>query len=199
MDYKVFQLPSPFVTACLLTLLVSLRAEVRGQPMRTAGPVTAAQVRAAIESGKKFLLAEQGPRGNWDSFGTYPGGVTALCTLALLNAGVESAHPKIQKALAQLRKLNSQKTYSVALQTMAFCAATPRQDAVRIQENVRWLEKQQITRAARSGSWSYPGPGGDNSNSQFAVLALHEAQRVGAQVDSATWQRAADYLSLIHI
>jgi len=161
--------------------------------LRPAGPVTAEQVRDAIEGGKKFLLSEQGSRGNWDSFGQYPGGVTALCTLALLNAGVEPTHPKIQKALAYLRKLEPGKTYSVALQTMAFCAATPRQDAVRIQENVRWLEKQQITRGDRSGAWSYPGPGGDNSNSQFAVLALHEAQRVGAQVDPATWRRAAEY------
>ncbi len=177
----------------LCTLLAGLNTRTWGQPGNFDGPVTAEQVRAAIEGGKKFLLAEQQPRGNWDAFGQYPGGSTALCTLALLNAGVEPSHPQIQKALAWLRKLESRKTYSVALQTMAFSVATPRQDAVRIQENVRWLEKQQITRGDRSGAWSYPGPGGDNSNSQFAVLALHEAQRVGAQVDPATWRRAAEY------
>ena len=38
-----------------------------------------------------------------------------------------------------------------------------------------------------------PGPGGDNSNSQFAVLALYDAQRVGVEVSRETWELAADY------
>jgi len=177
----------------LLLLLAGLGGEAWGQGVRVQGPVTAEQVRAAIEGGKKYLLAEQGPGGDWNPFGSYPGGVSALCTLALLDAGVEPADPKIQKALAFLRKMKRKKTYCVALQTMALCAATPRRDALLIQENVRWLEENQNTRDDRSGSWSYPGPGGDNSNSQFAVLALHEAQRAGAQVDPATWRRAAEY------
>ena len=62
-----------------------------------------------------------------------------------------------------------------------------------IDRNVRWLEAKQITEADRKGAWSYPGPGGDNSNSQFAVLALYDAQSVGAKVKRQTWQLAADY------
>ena len=79
--------------------------------------------------------------------------------------------------------------YSVALQTMAFCAAEPGRDQLRIQRNVFWLESNQLP----NGLWSYPGAGGDNSNSQFAVLALHEAERAGARVKQATWRRAAKY------
>ncbi len=180
--------------AMLAVAVVLLPAPVaHAQRARRAEPITAEQVRNAIRSGTKYLLEEQSPRGNWDSVMQYPGGVSALCTLALLSAGVEPSHPKIQKALAYLRKLNPEKTYTVALQTMALCAAEPRRDLVRIQENVRWLEKYQITLDNRAGSWSYPGPGGDNSNSQFAVLALHEAERVGAHVEPTTWRRAAEY------
>ena len=62
-----------------------------------------------------------------------------------------------------------------------------------IDRNVRWLESKQVTEADRKGAWSYPGPGGDNSNSQFAVLALYDAQSVGAKVKRQTWQLAADY------
>ena len=51
----------------------------------------------------------------------------------------------------------------------------------------------QIKEGRRKGAWSYPGPGGDNSNSQFAVLALYDAQRVGAEVSRETWELAADY------
>jgi hypothetical protein len=52
----------------------------------------------------------------------------------------------------------------------------------------------QIKAGERAGSWSYGDMiGGDNSNSQFAVLALHEAERAGALIDPQTWRFAADY------
>jgi len=166
-----------------------VHAQAAGRP---AGSITAEQVRTAIAGGVKYLLEEQhANRGSWNDLALYPGGVTALCTLALLNAGVEPSDPHIQKSLVFLRKIEPSKTYSVALQTMALCAAEPRRDLILIQRNVRWLESTQLP----GGLWSYPGVGGDNSNSQFAVLALHEAERVGARVDPATWQRAADYWS----
>lgn len=158
--------------------------------------LSADQVRDSIRQGVEYLLNEQSGNGTWDELIQYPGGVTALCTLALLTAGVEPSHPKMQKALNYLRKLQPDKTYTVALQTMALCEGEPARDLALIQKNALWLSRVQITRGPRSGSWSYPlgeDVGGDNSNSQFAVLALHEAERVGAKVDPAVWKRAADY------
>ncbi len=155
-----------------------------------ASSVTAEQVRNAINGGTKYLLSEQNSNsGSWDDIAQYPGGVTGLCTLALLNSGVPPNDPHIQKALRLLRSIKPTKTYSVALQTMALCAAEPHRDLLLIKKNVRWLEETQLP----PGDWSYPGAGGDNSNSQFAVLALHEAERVGVKVSSETWQRAAKY------
>ena len=156
--------------------------------------VTAQQVRQSIEQGAQFLLNEQSPRGTWDEMSQYPGGVTGLCTLALLNAGVDVQDPKIQRSLDHLRNLQATKTYSVALQTMALCAAEPQRDLPLIQQNVDWLEETQIRDGAKAGAWSYPQKmGGDNSNSQFAVLALHEAERAGAEVSPSTWELAAAY------
>ena len=164
-----------------------LQAQPSGQQ---DGPVTAEQVRRAIEGGVKFLLEGQNKnRGSWNEIPRYPGGVTGLCTLALINAGVDKNHPQIQRALAYLRTKEPTATYSVALQTMALCAGTPRKDFDVIQRNVRWLEEHQLA----SGVWAYPAGNGDNSNSQFAVLALHEAERVGAKVKQETWSKAADY------
>ena len=165
----------------------TLSPTLKAQP---AGPVTAKQVRNAIDGGIKYLLSEQNPNnGSWAGMAQYPGGVTGLCTLALLNSGVPPNDPHIQKALTNLRKLKLSKTYSIALQTMALCAAEPRRDMVLIQKNVQWFEETQ----RKDGDWSYPGKFGDNSNSQFAILALHEAERVGAKVSPKTWQIAADY------
>jgi hypothetical protein len=174
---------------------LALAAAAGSRRTAAAGAEVAAdQVRAAIRQGAEYLLKEQSARGAWNEMTGYPGGVTGLCTLALLNAGVEPSHPQIQRALAYLRGLKLDKTYSIALQTMALCAAEPQRDLALIQQNVAWLEKTQVTQGDRVGGWSYPqNIGGDNSNSQFAVLALHDAERVGARVDPQTWQRAASY------
>ncbi|MDH3719114.1 MAG: DUF4159 domain-containing protein, partial [Planctomycetota bacterium] len=44
------------------------------------------------------------------------------------------------------------------------------------------------------GAWGYSvGPGSDNSNSQFAVLALYEAEQAGFEVQARTWQLALGY------
>lgn len=176
--------------AVILAIVILLGDLSRGfaQP---AEPLTAEQVRKSIDGGIQYLLKEQNQvRGSWNEIPRYTGGVTALCTLALLNSGVEPSHPQIQKALAFLRKIPPSQTYSVALQTMAMCAATPREDLVLIQRNVNWLESIQ----QEGGQWSYAAArGGDNSNSQFAVLALHEAERAGAKVKPETWEKAAEY------
>ena len=176
---------------CLVcSILVGDVARLQAQP---AGALTAAQVRTAIDGGIKYLLTEQNPNGSWLSYPNQLGGVTALCTLALLNSGVDPSHPTIQKALKFLRKIELSKdsqTYGVALRTMALCAAEPRRDSVQIQHNVNWLESAQQP----EGQWSYGlGTGGDNSNSQFAILALHEAERVGAIVRQETWKKAAEH------
>src|SRR6476620_10760963 len=156
-------------------------------------PIDAAQVLAAIDHGVAFLKREQLPRGNWTEFPGYDGGVTSLCTLALLNSGVPADDPTIKQALNYLRGLELDKTYSVALQTMVLCAATRKDDMIRITRNVKWLEEHQIKDGQRKGAWSYPGHGGDNSNSQFAVLALYDGQRVGVEVSRETWTLAQKY------
>ena len=79
----------------------------------------------------------------------------------------------MQKALSHLRKIKPDWTYVVALQTMVFARVSPEQDRVLIGRNVKWLENTQIPEGPSKGAWSYPGRGaGDNSNAQFALLAL---------------------------
>lgn len=157
--------------------------------------VTAEQVREAIDRGAKFLLNNQRNDGSWPDMPGQPGGVSALCTLALLNAGIEPSDPRMQKALNYLRKFKPEKTYVVSLQTMALARAEPDRDRVQIGQNVKWLERTQIDDGPCKGAWTYPGIGGDgdNSNSQFALLALHEAERVGVSADERRWRLAKKY------
>lgn len=172
------------VTGLFGSIVGTLRAEV-----------TAEQVRKAIDRGAKYLLSRQRNNGSWPDIIGQPGGVSALCTLAVLNAGVEPDHEKIQLALRHLRKIKPEWTYVVSLQTMVFARAEPDKDRLLIDRNVKWLQSAQITEGPHyKGAWSYPGRGnGDNSNSQFALLALHEAERVGVSAGNRTWRLAKIY------
>jgi hypothetical protein len=160
----------------------SLRAEI-----------TADQVNDAMEKGIKYLTQQQNPNGSWSEWPVQPGGMTSLCTLALLNAGLEPDDPQIQKSLEYLRKIKPAMNYSTALQTMVFCRADPEKDRLLIIRNVKWLEETQVMEGPRKGAWSYPSGAGDNSNAQFALLALHEAERVGVRAKDSTWRLALRY------
>ncbi len=123
--------------------------------------------------------------------------MTALCTLALLYAGAEVDDLHVKRALDFLRRLEPEMTYATSLQTMVFCTAGLERDRPIIQRNVAWLENTQLKAGGdrRPGSWAYSGAvgNGDNSNTQFALLALHEADRVGITAKQRTWQRGLDY------
>ena len=164
-----------------------------------AAEITDQQAREAIENGVRYLLDKQSKtRGDWsEHYSQTVLGTSALATLALLNAGVDPKSDSIQNALTYLRSMPMpESTYGISLQTMAFCAADPKRFRAEITRNVQWLEKSQMRAGPRVGSWSYGGgrgTGGDNSNAQFAVLALHEAERVGVKVDPQTWKASLDY------
>ena len=168
------------------------------RPVR-AEDISPERVREAIDQGVEFLKSQQKNDGHWPDWVGYHGGVTSLCTLALLNAGVGPEDDSLQRALAYLRKLRPDeinRTYCVALQTMVLCQAEPKRDLAAIGRNVQWLQKIQIEDGPTKGSWSYPGSygeRGDNSNSQFALLALYEAERAGQKVDPRTWRLAKAY------
>ena len=152
------------------------------------------QVRRAISEGAAYLKQRQNANGAWPDHPAVPGGTTALSTLALLNSGVPPEDQTVSAALNYLRKLRPDMTYTVALQTMVFCKAQPERDRLLVQRNVHWLEQAQVQKGDGKGGWSYKGTGGgDGSNSQFAILALHEAERIGVSANGQTWRLAKAY------
>jgi hypothetical protein len=171
--------------------LVCLAAALAAAPAQ--GEITAEKVREAIERGVAYLEREQREDGSWPDPVGYPGGITAICTLALLNSGVPAQDKHVQDAVNYLRKIKPERTYSTALQTMVFCAAEPSTNLPLIKRNAIWLEEKQKRTGPYTGAWAYPEAEGDNSNSQFALLALHEAERVGVKVSDRTWELAHKY------
>lgn len=180
-----------------MMLALTLTVGAIAQPLCAADqePLDPAAVLGAIDRGVAYLKREQSAKGRWDDLGGYDGGVTALCTLALLNTGLDASDETVARSLELLRRSKLEMTYCVALQTMALCAGDPNKDLVQITELVSWLQQAQVTKGERAGSWSYriTGGTGDPSNAQFALLALYEAQRVGVKVQPQVWQLASAY------
>jgi hypothetical protein len=176
--------------ACLALALAAL---LFGRPAAVHAEVTAQQVRDAIERGKDYLLRTQKRDGSWRELDMYPGGISALCVVALVYSGVPPEDPAIRRAVEYLRTIPPQKTYTVAVQTMAFAAASPERDFLRIQSNAEWLQRAQIKTPGGSGMWGYDQNGlngGDNSNTQYALLALRDAAELGVPIDPLVWRRA---------
>ncbi len=163
-----------------------------------AADIDAVAVQRSIDRGVSYLRKAQNERGGWDEYPGQSCGKTALCTLALLNAGVGRDDPDLVRAMKYLRSYQPQETYSVALQTMVFCQLGAAGDLPKIHRNVGWLTANQKSAAAgagRAGSWDYgAGRGiGDPSNTQFALLALGAAHDRGIEVDSEVFELSLGY------
>ncbi len=182
------------ILAIILTVTVA-------QPLYAE--VTAAAVDASIKLGVDYLLSRQDrASGAWAEYKGEPGGLTALITLALLNCGESKKENKqVEAALDYLERIDlPQQTYSTSLQIMVFAQADPANVRGKIGKLAGWLEAHQITDANNDtkGGWSYRSNDAraDNSNTQFAMLALHEAERAGVEVSDRTWQLALNYWTM---
>ncbi len=143
------------------------------------------------------------------------GGLTALALYAISAAGTPASDPAIQRGLEWVAKNprpfskdGTFGTYSASLLVLALTRISPETHGKRIRALADLLVKAQLA----SGLWNYrldgagasdlarglPGAGlstaGDNSNTQFAVLALWAAQaRAGVKVPKATWTKVRDH------
>ncbi len=160
-------------------------------------------IREKIRLGVEYLKNAQ-RNGNWEDrtaigLAGNRGGVTALALLALLEAGVDPNEEVIRKGLEYLRTVPPAETYVVALQTMVFAHAFPDKDKLLIAKNVKWLQETvcRDPQDKKLTGWSYPTGRNisepDNSNTQYAVLALREASVAGAPIPDALWKEILDY------
>lgn len=145
--------------------------------------VTSGQVNAAVQRGLARLRQEQGRDGQWRG-GGHKGGVTALALLAMLNAGVAPNDPTVSRGLTALAGVKNDRTYVVSLKCQVFAACKLPQYRPHLEATAKWLVSAQCP----TGMWGYGHRnGGDNSNTQFALLGLHEAAKAGINVPKQTW------------
>jgi hypothetical protein len=165
------------------------------------------KVKKSMDKGVAYLKKTQTKEGHWEgvvlkTLAGMDGGTTALATLALLNCGLKAGEDKtVDDALEYLRKLGTpEKTYVVALQTMAFAEARQKKDLPQIAKNVEWLREKAIRKDGRLEGWSYPGNSvADNSNTQYALLGLYAAKTAGVKIDDNFWKEIQDYYTRTQI
>lgn len=187
--------------ACALAALVAV---LFAEPAPAAEPpkdVLVKRVNRAIDDGVQYLKSRAEGRDDWEGLEpnsqANPGGWTSLVLLALLNAGVPPDDPVIQRGLKSLRRIESDHTYVVGLQTMVFALARQPEDVPRMQRNVDWLLGKRFFTGKQFRGWGYgiPGANGrpDGSNSQYALLGLHEAFQAGIDIKAETWEAIRNY------
>ncbi|MFB3894280.1 MAG: DUF4159 domain-containing protein [Phycisphaerae bacterium] len=174
--------------AAVAASLAALVARPAGALAQPADNVSSEQVANAIQ--KALPQLKQGlsaARANDQYMGA---GTMCLQVLALINAGVPVDDPALAKALTRVEAIPNTHTYVMGLKIQALAAADPKKYLKAIQDTADALVKGQTD----VGMWSYGaqrgGGRGDNSNSQFALLGLHEAAKAGAKIPQEVWDKA---------
>lgn len=152
-----------------------------------AQQVTSEEVALAIKAGVGYLRGKQRADGSWPDYGQ-PGGTTALATLALFNAGVSPEEEWMLRAIEAVRRIRNSQTYTAALKISALAAV----DAKKYQPEIKQTAQALIAAQHPDGMWGYIGQRGraDFSNTQFALLGLHEASVAGVQIPRSVWRKA---------
>lgn len=178
------------------------------QPMSDAELRT--RITESLRDGTDWLKRNQGADGGWGAgagaLREYRVGLTSLSVLALINCDEPVESEPVQRGLNFLRNIPPTEpgfVYEASLYVMALCAAEElEKDRARIGRMARLLEQTQCTTGPSKGLWGYrlkgrgpaPGQNGeDQSNGQFAVLALRDAAYAGIDIDRRTWQLIHDH------
>lgn len=166
-------------------------------PVACFAAVEQATIDDSIKKGIELLWAQQKEDGSWD-WGESEArklGITSLAALALYENGVPASDPRLRKALDYVRQNSprNKDAYSVSLATVLLARIGSRRDRALVRTlAVKIADGQHLT-----GGWHYTIPEtpdskalrgtsmGDLSVSQFAVLALWQAQRIGAPVQGS--------------
>jgi len=129
-------------------------------------------------------------------------GESALAALAMLKAEVPPDDPALGRALAGVfalfeasayrpQKGSGGDIYEASVIILALANLDPTSHREKIDAAAQFL----LGRQNANGSWDYQGRGsGDTSISQYALLALWEAENAGIPVPPSTWDRAALFM-----
>ena len=154
----------------------------------------ALRVNRAIALGVDHLRRAQQHDGSFPGYeGEHPGGLTAFVAYTLVKSGVRKDDRLLTNALSALAGREFESVYSASAHIL-LCEAL--RDPARGIEAQRSLEFLLANR--EDGVWGYPWGHRCDSNTQFALLALRAARRLGLEVPERVLLEALAGLEAFH-
>jgi hypothetical protein len=126
-------------------------------------------------------------------------GEAAIAALALSKAGRKPGDPGLDSCVIKIKNCfdgsqynpslnDGPANYEAACALMALAAVNPIANRPQIQSIANYL----LSHQKASGGWDYPNrPYGDTSMTQYAILALWEAENAGIEISPEVWDKAA--------
>jgi len=175
--------------------------------VQNSGAATAQQVQDAIDKTTKYVYSQM-KGNNWeilsrrsargkpsDIRGGQWGGMTALCTYALLAAGENPQDPQLAKAIEFLRTADLIGTDAIALRSQVWLNI-PKNDLIReaISKDAKLLVLARRTIGPNRGEYTFMnlGPTGvtDHASSEAGVLGLWACSDVVEAIPESFWTQA---------
>jgi hypothetical protein len=175
----------------LVAALAASTAQLRAQTPQLQIParVSDDQIQASIKRGTAYLLSK---------LQYLNGGEASLAAMSLIKIGLPPDTPEIQAAIQKVAgRITGPKwvpvnlhfhIYEAGVTVMALANADPVRYRTQIETVVAYIIENQ----GPEGDWDYPQrETGDTSISQYAILGLWEANRIGIPIPKRVWDKAA--------
>jgi len=191
---------SPPLSAAAVAVMLGWATSVAAPP-----EISEEDLDIAVKRAVEYLWSRQNADGGWEEehfAEQYAGGVAALTTYALLEAGQSPHDPRMVKAVAYLQEIpNLRTTYARSFRALVWSRLDADKFRKQRNEDATFLVRSQH----KSGGWGYPGSWGgntadpwaaewvDNSNTQIAMLAAWAASVPGSEIPRSLWRAAEDY------
>ncbi len=172
------------------------------------------RVDRAVERGVRWLKSKQNADGRISDPVDGGPGATALAVQALVHSGVPLEEDSIRRGYSYISKRVG-RTYDIGLQLMAIEAKYMPQGTLEsidtyseekfraeVTKRISPADKYIVEGAAKTlidgqdneGGWSYAAGGcADLSNTQYAILGLKSASRLGVAVPAITWRKSLGF------
>jgi hypothetical protein len=190
-------LKSTSILSCVLvSALLLASSSAFGAPKGKA--FSDAAVKKAILRAAEYLWKQQGEDGSWPGHGNgrYPTGPGAMAIYALLESGVNPQDPRMKKALAWLERTPEKMVYCLGMRANAWEVANRTTDDKYIE--ILKSDIRRVIESTADGSFHYetggsPKHGGDNSTSQFGLLAMWAGSLNDVGIRTGVWTKCMNH------
>jgi Domain of unknown function (DUF4159) len=193
---------------CVFVIALSLSVAFCGIISASARGATQQQIETTIQKTKEVIYKAQNKDGNWEisnkplgegnseTNGRQWGGLTAICTYALLAAGEPRTDPRVASGIEFLKRADIRGIYAVGLRCQVWLLlGDDKSIKPYLRRDADTLLGTLYKKGTHTGFFSYfydkgpqPSEYSDHSVSQYGVLGLWALEQGGIDIPDGTWR-----------